>query len=91
MLQMQGPQTLRDYAYLRSTKGLSVGYLGYLGHPQQEAVIIEGFMGLLDVWGYRNILNIGSQRNLGFKGSGSGLCGYMRSVGINMRYLGDRL
>lgn len=69
---MLGPQTLDDYGYLKNTKGLSVGHLGYFG---QETVSTEGFRGLLDVWESRNILNLGSQKNLDLKGSGSEVCG----------------
>lgn len=70
---MLGPQTLGDYGYLRSTKELNVGHLGYFEHPQLETVNTEGFRGLLDVWESRGIL-IESQRTLDFKGSGSGDC-----------------
>lgn len=45
VLRMLGPQTLGDYGYLRSTKELSVGHLGYFGHPQLETVNTEGSEG----------------------------------------------
>jgi hypothetical protein len=42
------------------------------------------FRGLLKGLGSRNILNIGSQRNLDFKGSGSGVCGCVRRMGYKI-------
>lgn len=66
---MLGPQTLGDLWVFEKHKRIECWALGVFWAS------IAGFRGLLDVWESRGILNMGSQRNLDFKGSGSGVCG----------------